>query len=131
MSDSENRPQDLGDPAADLAAMPDDEQARAEQLDDERLPDEFPPDRPYAAEMHGTTAAEEAEGPSLDQRLAAEHRRGDERDDAEVQLLGEDAGVRDREAELWAEEAEEDGDEVLPTEPASAEEAAVHIRRNP
>lgn len=98
-----------------------------------------PPERPIGIDAFGTTAAEQREGESLDQRLAKEipdlPLTPDEDPDpqfppvdAEVgavragRLLAEDAGVNeDTESELVAEDVGIDGGA------ASAEEAAVHV----
>lgn len=94
-----------------------------------------PPERPLGLDAFGTTAAEQREGESLDQRLAEEVPDStpteDDRDfldDNEVgrrrsgRLLAEDEGVgEDEENELIASDIGIDGGA------ASAEEAAVHI----
>lgn len=101
-----------------------------------------PPDSPGSVFAHGTTAAEEAEGPSLADRLAAEvpdagyDRFGRLRDESEGvgyevgdrragRLVAPDRGTaEDRESELLADDVGEDDGA------AGAEEAAVHVVRD-
>ncbi|MEU6969066.1 hypothetical protein AB0A71_15240 [Kitasatospora aureofaciens] len=82
-----------------------------------------PGDTPVAAESHGTTGAEQAEGESLDARLAQEEPETDER--TAVADVPEDAAGRldlpDRHTDL---QGEATGD----TTGLSAEEEAVRIR---
>jgi hypothetical protein len=98
-----------------------------------------PPERPWGVTAHGTTAAEQREGGSLDQRLAAEEpdptMRADLGDvdeeylaDGQVgdaragRLVDPDQGDgRDTESHLFASDVGIDG------AGASAEEAAMHI----
>ncbi|HEY2175976.1 MAG TPA: DUF5709 domain-containing protein [Mycobacteriales bacterium] len=79
----------------------------------------IPPDRPFGAEHTGTTAEEQIEGESLDERLAEEEPedfRSGEPDRAG--RLVADTGESDQ--DLYAEDVGIDGGA------ASAEEAAVH-----
>jgi hypothetical protein len=76
-------------------------------------------DRPFAAESFGTTAEEEEEGETLDQRLAEERQ---DRPAADVQLAIEDDAAPDEEAELVGEASFEHDPFVSP------EEAAMTIR---
>jgi len=94
-----------------------------------------PPERPLGLDAYGTTAAEQREGETLDQRLAEEEPdpaleddNAEILDDNEVgrlrsgRLVAEDAGVgEDEEKDLVASDIGIDGGA------ASAEEAAVHI----
>lgn len=89
-----------------------------------------PPDREPHNLRDGITAAEEREGPSLDQQLAAE----------EPEVTGVDDDPEPRAGRLVApdegsgvdEESEEIAEDVGPAGYASsAEEAAVHIREEP
>jgi hypothetical protein len=77
-------------------------------------------DRPFGAESFGTTAEEEEEGESLDQRLAEEQ---PDRPTSEVQLAIEDYAAPDDEAEMVGEATFEHDPFVSP------EEAAVTIRK--
>jgi hypothetical protein len=79
-------------------------------------------DRPFAAESFGTTAEEEEEGESLDQRLKEEQ---PERPISDVHIVIEDEAGPDDEAELVGEVAVEHDPFISP------EEAAVTIRRRP
>jgi hypothetical protein len=95
-----------------------------------------PPERPLAVDRRGTTAAEQREGETLDQRLAEEEPDPalEDDDNAEIlddnevgrlrsgRLVAEDEGVgEDEEKDLVASDIGIDGGA------ASAEEAAVHI----
>ncbi|TQC43184.1 hypothetical protein EEB14_44635 [Rhodococcus sp. WS4] len=95
-----------------------------------------PPEKPLGLDAFGTTAAEQREGETLDQRLAEEEPDPafEEDDNAEIlddnevgrqrsgRLLAEDAGAgADEEKDLVASDIGIDGGA------ASAEEAAVHI----
>src|SRR3979411_1670023 len=76
-------------------------------------------DRPFAAESFGTTAEEEEEGESLDERLAEER---PDRPTSDVPLAIEDEAAPDDEAELVGEASFEHDPFVSP------EEAAMTIR---
>ncbi|MDH6286617.1 MULTISPECIES: DUF5709 domain-containing protein [Rhodococcus] len=95
-----------------------------------------PPERPLGLDAYGTTAAEQREGETLDQRLAEEEPDPalEDDDNAEIlddnevgrlrsgRLVAEDEGVgEDEEKDLVASDIGIDGGA------ASAEEAAVHI----
>ncbi|QDQ94392.1 hypothetical protein FND50_28890 [Rhodococcus sp. WB9] len=94
-----------------------------------------PPERPLGLDAYGTTAAEQREGETLDQRLAEEEPdpaleddNAEILDDNEVgrlrsgRLVAEDEGMgEDEEKDLVASDIGIDGGA------ASAEEAAVHI----
>ena len=94
-----------------------------------------PPERPLGLDAYGTTAAEQREGETLDQRLAEEEpdtgsgrrqcgdpRRQRGRRLRSGRLVAEDEGVgEDEEKDLVASDIGIDGGA------ASAEEAAVHI----
>jgi hypothetical protein len=106
-----------------------------------------PPERPWAVDDWGTTEAEELAGESLDGRLARElpDRLDDDGDGlgdlsgSDGELLDDevgdvragrlvdanDGGTSDTDDELWARDAGIDG------AGASAEEAAVHVIRDP
>lgn len=77
-------------------------------------------DHPFASESFGTTAEEQEEGESLDQRLAEER---PERRTEDLRLAIEDDGVPDGEAELVA-EATVERDLFIPPE-----EAALTVRK--
>jgi len=77
-------------------------------------------DRPFAAESFGTTAEEEEEGESLDQRLSEE--QPDSRT-SDVRLAIEDDAALDEEGEMVCEAFVEHDPFVSP------EEAAVRIRK--
>ncbi|MGC3001303.1 DUF5709 domain-containing protein [Streptomyces sp. G35A] len=102
-----------------------------------------PPERPWAVEHHGVTAAERHEGETLDQRLAEEQpdlaaSDGDglgDSDDTDGELLDNEVGAA-RSGRLVApdEGAHEDEEEALVAmdvgidgAAASAEEAAMHV----
>jgi hypothetical protein len=106
-----------------------------------------PPERPWAVDDWGTTEAEESAGESLAGRLARELPDGaaDDGDglgdssDTDGELLDDevgderagrlvaagDGGTEDTDDELWAQ------DEGIDGAAASAEEAAVHVVRDP
>ena len=106
-----------------------------------------PPERPWAVDDWGTTEAEESAGESLDGRLARElpDRLDDDGDglgdlaDSDGELVDDevgdvragrlidanDGGTGDTDDEMWARDAGIDG------AAASAEEAAVHVIRDP
>jgi len=89
-----------------------------------------PPDREPHNLRDGLTAAEEREGPSLDEQLAAEEPEvtgvDDEPDPRAGRLVAPDEGSG------IDEEAEEVAEDVGPAGYASsAEEAAMHIREDP
>lgn len=81
------------------------DQQRAEDLDEDKIGGEYPPERPLGVEEYGTTAAEEAWDEPLEERLAREEPEdgpggppdedGDPYDDA----------VQEHEAPVPAEEA--------------------------
>jgi len=131
-----------------MSQNPDESQRTSEQLDqlqpedtlDDRGVEDVldegysPPERYSAAEKFGNTAQEQAEGETLDQRLAQEEPEDDEvvqpevLDDGEVgderagRLVDPDQGIgEDAESELLGEDVGIDG------AGAGAEEAAVHI----
>ncbi|MEZ3180395.1 hypothetical protein KYY02_17380 [Streptomyces pimonensis] len=102
-----------------------------------------PPERPWAVEHHGVTAAERREGETLDQRLAEEQPDlaapdGDglgDSQDTDGELLDDEVGAA-RSGRLVApdEGAHEDEEEALVAmdvgidgAAASAEEAAMHV----
>jgi hypothetical protein len=107
-----------------------------------------PPERPWAVDDWGTTESEESTGESLSGRLARELPDGAGNDDGDGlgdasdtdgeplddevgdQRAGrlvdaDDGGTEDTDDELWAR------DEGIDGAAASAEEAAVHVVRNP
>jgi hypothetical protein len=124
-----------------------------EDFDDELLAGEFPPDDPLAVDDEGVTGVEQLGGESFaerDERTEPEvwERPGDdERADAVVELVGDDAGVPDDEKDLVGERAgTEHDDERGPLAPddefsgdettrdvatervaPAAEDAAVHV----
>ncbi|MGV9350017.1 DUF5709 domain-containing protein [Streptomyces spiralis] len=145
------------DPMADDAYQPtgsNEEQEDAAPLDmqdavDERTYDDTldegysPPERPLGVDKHGTTAAEQHDGESLDQRLAQERpdvaeQEGDDIGDlpgGEGEPVDPEAG-RDRAGRLVAPDegahADTTKDEIAADKgvdagAAGAEEAAVHI----
>jgi hypothetical protein len=102
----------------DLSGAPDGQRATGDPVDEQMPPAEFP----RASEAWGTTAAEQRAGEGLDGRLAAEEdeRARGERDD-EAGLLSDD-GDPDAEPDLIAHSGG-------PNPSPSAEEAAMHVRR--
>lgn len=97
-------------------------QDRAEALDDDKIGGDVPPDRPLGVEDYGTTAAEEAVGEPLEERIARE----------EPEIVAEDDRVVDPETGPLSDEDIASGDPTLrdvATEheaPPPAEEAALH-----
>ena len=77
-------------------------------------------DRPFGAESFGTTAEEEEEGESLDERLSEER---PDRPTSDVQLAIEEDAAPDDEAEMVGEASVEHDPFVSP------EEAAMTIRK--
>jgi hypothetical protein len=97
----------------------------AEQLTGEDLEEPYdtgysPPERPPAATRYGTTDLEQAEGESLDQRLAEEEPDIDH--DQDGRLVAPDEGAH---ADLEKDEVAYDVGRAGSA--ASAEEAAVHV----
>jgi hypothetical protein len=128
----------------------DDPQDQAEALDDDRLNDEFPPERPLGVEEYGVTEAEERFGEPLEERVLREE--PDFGEVAAVDLGGEPivlidpnpVGELDHDGSAVAEGVEsevgafDEGDPVagdptlrdVATErdaPVPAEEAAIHV----
>ena len=107
---------------------------RSEQLDDEQLGVEYPPERPLGAEEYGTTAQEERVAEPMDERG---HRYEDddsgagEPDEVAPGLL--DQGPEDDEKDLVADTDEQPNegtpayDTAADRVPRSAEEEAVHV----
>ena len=148
------------DPFADDAYQPtgdDDEQGDANELDMEDAVGEddydtildrgySPPERPYAVDRPGTTAAEQREGESLDERLSEEvpddqeeHLDDDAESDSESTSLDPEVGD-ERSGRLVApneglENPVDDdisaSDVGIDDASATAEEAAVHEVDNP
>ncbi|HEY6415253.1 MAG TPA: hypothetical protein VIX41_03410 [Acidimicrobiales bacterium] len=124
-----------------------------EDFDDELLAGEFPPDDPLAVDDEGVTELEELGGESFAEREERtepevwERSGDDDEGDAVVELVGDDAGVPDEEADLVGERVgterddergplapddEFSGDETtrdVATErvPPPAEDAAIHV----
>ena len=124
-----------------------------EALDDELLGDEYPPDEPLGADDEGVTELEELGGESFaerDERTEPEvweRSAGEEGSDSGVELVGDDAGVADDEADLVGErvgtEPEDEEGPLAPDDEFSgdettrdvatervtppAEDAAVHV----
>ncbi|MFX4293525.1 DUF5709 domain-containing protein [Streptomyces bohaiensis] len=147
----EARGDDVYQPQSDDGSLPSDDQPDMENTLDERGADDrmaegySPPERPLGVERFGTTAAEEQEGETLDQRLAQEvpdvdppagdgigDLRDGEGEPQERELGAERAGrlaeVTDttgRDTDVLAEDVGIDGGA------ASAEEAAVHLTDEP
>lgn len=104
-----------------------DEQDEAEELDDDRIVGDYPPERPLGAEDYGTTEAEERIDEPLEEEVAREEpdqlppRRDDPGPDpehpgplAEDDLVSGDPTRRDVTTEHEA--------------PEAAEDDAVHVR---
>jgi hypothetical protein len=53
------------------------DQNNAEALDDDKLPDDYPPDQPLGVDEYGTTAAEERWDEPIEERLEREVPEGD------------------------------------------------------
>jgi hypothetical protein len=86
----------------------------------------LPDDEPRAADRSGTTAEEQREGESLDEKLAEElPDRESSRRTSMGRLIEPASGVTDREKEEVAEEAEDDRSGLTP------EEAAMRDEENP
>ncbi|MCU7826942.1 DUF5709 domain-containing protein [Kitasatospora sp. DSM 101779] len=141
-ADEVYQPADTADEQADASAL-DLQNALDERTYDDLLDEGWsPPERPLAVRQPGTTAGEQREGESLDQRLARElpdqeADRGDligdlpggdgEPVDPEAgaeragRLVAPDEGAHARTTELFAE------DVGIDAGAACAEEAAVHI----
>ena len=107
---------------------------RSEQLDDDKLGDEYPPERPLGVEEYGTTAQEERVAEPMDER---DHRYEDEEPAGEGTeavapgLL--DQGPDDDEKDMVADtdevphEGTPEYDTAADRVPRSAEEEAVHV----
>ena len=113
-----------------------DAQDRAEGLDDDKIPDEYPPFEPLGIDHYGTTAAEERWDQPLAERVEAEEPEElpltD--DDAGFELVEPDEGARpDTEAAAVAEMVTSELDDTaLEREGVRpAEEAAMHIVDEP
>ncbi|WP_043175318.1 DUF5709 domain-containing protein [Streptomyces sp. NRRL B-24484] len=141
-ADEVYQPADTADEQADASAL-DLQNALDERTYDDILDEGWsPPERPFGVRQAGTTAGEQREGETLDQRLARElpdeepdggDRIGDlpggdgEPVDPEAgteragRLVAPDEGAHDRTTELFAE------DVGIDAGAACAEEAAVHI----
>ncbi|WP_072948528.1 DUF5709 domain-containing protein [Rhodococcus koreensis] len=95
-----------------------------------------PPEKPLGLNAFGTTAAEQREGETLDQRLAEEEPDPAFEEDENVEILDDNEVGRQRSGRLLAEDEgvgeDEEKDLVafdigIDGGAASAEEAAVHI----
>ncbi|BAH50104.1 DUF5709 domain-containing protein [Rhodococcus opacus] len=95
-----------------------------------------PPEKPLGLDAFGTTAAEQREGETLDQRLAEEEPDPAFEEDDDAEILDDNEVGRQRSGRLLAEDegsgADEEKDLVasdigIDGGAASAEEAAVHI----
>jgi hypothetical protein len=95
-----------------------------------------PPEKPLGLDAFGTTAAEQREGETLDQRLAEEEPDPAFDEDDNAEILDDNEVGRQRSGRLLAEDegsgADEEKDLVafdigIDGGAASAEEAAVHI----
>lgn len=115
--------------------MADDDNEQSEGLDDDVVPEEFPPEQPYGVDERLTAAEEQVDEPLADRR---ERDRPDTLG-ADVGRVGTlvDEGGPDTEADMVAEEIDpgsptadedmtQDDEEVLP-----AEEAAMHLTDAP
>jgi hypothetical protein len=119
---------------------------RSEDVDTEKLSDEYPPDEPLASEDYGVTGAEQRYDEPLEEQLRRQRPEGSEADDEQSQRVVQpiDQGVPDEEEDLVAEVVEDPevrdrppGDEItgdettrdVGTERVSppAEETALHI----
>ncbi|HEU5150400.1 MAG TPA: hypothetical protein VFU19_07885 [Iamia sp.] len=122
-------------------------QNRAEDLDDDKLGGDYPPEEPLGADEYGTTAAEERWDEPLEERLAREEPDVLPPEDDSLELVQPDEGAhtdvepaevaavaheRPEEAAPLSEEDIASGDTTLrdvATEhegPIPAEEAAIH-----
>lgn len=113
----------------------------SESLDADRLPEEFPDDRPLAARDYGTTEAEQARRESLDRRLRREEPEPDltaeldldddvDDDDSPDLLADLDDDGGDMTKELTTVRARRDrrvDDSGQLRSPRSAEEDAIHV----
>ncbi len=75
--------------------MAPDEQDRAEALDDDKQPAEYPPEEPLGVDEYGTTAAEERWEEPLAERLAREEPEDRPADTAGMVLVAPDEGVHE------------------------------------
>jgi hypothetical protein len=108
-----------------------------EALDDEVLGGEYPPDEPLGADDEGVTELEELGGESFaerDERTEPEvweRPAGDEGPDAGVELVGDDAGVADDEADLVGErvgtELEDEEEPLAPDDEFSGDETTRDV----
>lgn len=111
--------------------MADDDNNRSEVLDDDVVPEEFPPERPYGVDERLTAAEEQVDEPLADRQ----RREGPDTLGADVGRVGMlvDEGGPDTEADMVAEEIHsmdgdmtQDKEEVVP-----AEEVAMHLTDPP
>lgn len=121
-------------------AFASDDKNLSELVDDDKLPEEYPPDEPTAVDDYGTTAREQVVPEPIDERVAREEPDqglgGSAGSDVEVgELVEPDAGAgTDETAEAVAHEEPEHGSRPLPPEqsvPQSAEGEAVHRTEEP
>src|SRR4051794_23443432 len=98
--------------------MPTDEQDRAEQLDEDKIAGEYPPDHPLGVDTYGTTAAEERAGEPIVEAMAREVP-----DDAVPAVDG------DGETTWDANRVDDDERDIVQEREGTvpAEEAAMHI----
>lgn len=104
-----------------------DAQDRAEALDGDKIPDEYPPEEPWGVDEPEVTPVGEATNESFEER---DERTGDEQDAGRelVQPYSEESeDIIDLEAQAVAQENAEERDPQSDGAPPAAEEAAMHI----
>jgi len=101
--------------------MSNDDQDQSELLDDDKLPDEYPPDEPMGVDTYGTTAAEERAGEPITEAIA--------RENADYSDRG--AGEPVPSVDVVEEGPDEDERDVAQEREGAqpAEEAALHIEQ--
>lgn len=117
-----------------------DSDQRAEDLDDDKLGGDYPPEQPLGVDEYGTTHAEEEVDEPLEERVAREEPDRPAGDDPEVVLVAPDEGqgADDEPQAVGRAVPHPDGDDPgAPADTAdtaaelggevSAEEAAVHL----
>ena len=109
------------------------DQNLSEELDDDKIEEEYPPERPLGVEDYGTTPAEEAWDEPLEERLAREEPDVLAPEDESLELVQPDEGAHtddepDEVASLVGSDDETLDDVAQEHEGAvPAEEAALHL----
>ena len=110
------------------------DQNLSEELDDDKIEEEYPPERPLGVEDYGTTPAEEAWDEPLEERLAREEPDVLVPEDESLELVQPDEGAHtDVEPDEVATLVDHAGDTTLDDVAQEregappAEEAALHV----